>query len=155
MDQTGSDVKSALALIRGDVAAGHVLRDVADRIGVAQSTLSRWLAGERDPTGQAKRTLLQWARARDATLQPPDAVTLAYWAGRAEQVAHHLAAVLEEQRQMVAAMRGADRTIDADAVRQAAKAAPVRLRQKAESTRLGTDQEAPNTARLRVGSDSE
>lgn len=80
MGQNGMDVKSALALMRDDMENGAVLRELADDIGVSDSTLSRWLSDDREPTGTRRRLLLEWA-SRKAADHAPISADQNYWRG--------------------------------------------------------------------------
>lgn len=96
---------------------------LAAALGVARSTVARWetltsATGHKDGLTEANLAMLRQYFGRDlvAAQAPPTDVTLAYWAGRAEQVAAHLELVLAEQRRLVADMGGGE----ADALRAAA-----------------------------------
>ena len=81
MQQDAADVKAtisaALDLLEARAAAGHTTRHLADAIGTDSSTVSRWMARSRQPTGETLRLLLAWAQ-REGT--PRDAGR-DYWRG--------------------------------------------------------------------------
>lgn len=64
MQSTASDVKSreerALDRVRFQMSEGHTGAEIAGDMGVAESTLSRWLNRERSPTGKSLQLLLRW-----------------------------------------------------------------------------------------------
>jgi transcriptional regulator with XRE-family HTH domain len=64
MQPTASAVKSreerALDRVRFQMSEGHTGAEIAGAMGVAESTLSRWLNAERSPTGKSLQLLLRW-----------------------------------------------------------------------------------------------
>ena len=144
MEQAARDVKSALDHVRASQQRGVVLRDIADGMGVAESTISRWLSGARAPTGESLRSLLEWHRKHTAAPVDPG---VEYERGvryACEAMARTLALLLGEQRERE----------DAARVKQAAKAAPAPTLPTGGPIRRGKGRAAPSTAPLPAGTDS-
>jgi len=63
------NVTTAIELLNAAVARSSQVR-VAQRMGVGNATISRWLAGDAVPTGKAAEKLMQWAGSVDAAAAP-------------------------------------------------------------------------------------
>ena len=123
MQETGSDVKRALELVRARQGQGVVLRATADDMGVAESTVSRWLAGERSPTGDGRVRLLAWA---DRQGRAPLSADQQYWRGvlyACEAMAETTARLLREAREADERPRDHSHHPEAKAVSRSVKSA--------------------------------
>ena len=99
MQETGGDVKRAVDLVRARQSQGVVLRVTADDMGVAESTVSRWLSGERSPTGDGRVRLLAWYERQS---RAPLSADHQYWRGvlyACEAMAETTARLLREARE--------------------------------------------------------
>lgn len=112
------------SLIQARAARGLTQQALADALGVARSTIARWetltaATGHKDGMTDVAIAQLRQFFGHDLITpqQSPSDVTLAYWAGRVEQVAKHMELVLTEQRAIVQDMGG---TGEKDARRQRA-----------------------------------
>lgn len=103
MQETGSAVKRALDFVRAQQSRGVVLRTMADDMEVAESTLSRWLSGDREPTGEKRGRLLSWYE-RESPL--PVSADAQYWRG----VLYACEAMAETTHRLLREAREADAT---------------------------------------------
>lgn len=81
MHQTATSVNTvrldkALALLRSLSGDGKTARDLGGDICVDHSTVSRWLAGTRTPTGKNRALLLAWYDRTVADVREPPAEVL-------------------------------------------------------------------------------
>jgi transcriptional regulator with XRE-family HTH domain len=123
MNKTEQD--RALSLLREQNARGVTTRQLGAQIGMAPSTVSRWLQGDRGPTGKGLNRLLAWAERSMQSDQrhpaPPPShvaelmaiaqretagnlVRLSRIHGYAEAVLEMLESVTERQRRVVGSL---------------------------------------------------
>lgn len=95
---------------------------LAEAVGVTRAGVSLWETGQSVP--QAANLLALREILGPALIEPSPPLAgdeLAYWRGRVEQIAQHMALVLEEQRKLAEDMRTFQRPAD-DSAALAAKA---------------------------------
>ena len=104
MQTTAEDVKgevvAAVAALARAVAGGLTQEEAGELFGVNNSTVSRWLAGARLPSGEARRAILQWHRQGKAGHEPD--ATPDYWRGvyyAAEAMSATITTLLRQARE--------------------------------------------------------
>lgn len=121
------------ALTAARKGRGLTQDQLADALGVGRSTIARWeslVSATGHGTGMTDAAMAQLKAYFGKDLLPPrpapSDVTLAYWAGRVEQVAKHMELVLQEQRAIVS-----DMGVSVDAETRAQRALEATQRAKA------------------------
>lgn len=105
------------AMIRDARATlGFSQQALAEALGVTRAAVSLWETGQAAPQAANMVALRELLGPALLEPKPPLAADeLAYWRGRVEQIARHMALVLEEQRKLVEDMQAHGRsTADAD-----------------------------------------
>jgi transcriptional regulator with XRE-family HTH domain len=82
-----SPQNAALIHLRAVNATGRTARELGKEIGMDYSTITRWIKGEREPTGKGLRRLLEWA-AKEAAKPFPLAAEQPISAEEAIELAH-------------------------------------------------------------------
>lgn len=106
---------------------------LAEALGVTRAAVSLWETGQAEP--QAANMLALRELLGPALLEPSPPLAadeLAYWRGRVEQIAAHMALVLDEQRKLAADMRDHAGGKDAEAEALAARARATMLAHAAQ-----------------------
>ena len=114
-----SRLQAALESLREANASGRVARELAKEVGVEFTTVSRWIAGSRAPTGKSLQRLLAWADRQQ--MAPPrqagapsagityeqalGAFQLGYLMAQAKGVRKHIQFALDAQDQLIQSMQ--------------------------------------------------
>lgn len=118
---------------------------LADALGVTRAAVSLWETGQAEP--QAANMLALRELLGPALLEPSPPLAadeLAYWRGRVEQIATHMALVLEETRKLGADMR--DHASGRDEAAALAARAQATMRDHAAQVAAAAQAAAPTPA---------